>query len=103
MRNARISIPLFFTLLAAPLAFGASGALAGCGGGTGGEGGAGGGPACFDYTSFKSDSPAVTFSGNVLTIFRTSCGLSNSCHGNMNGTGAQHYFGPPLTDGAGKP
>jgi hypothetical protein len=119
MANARLSIPLLFSsLLAAALAVGAGGSLAGCGGGgsssTGGEGGAGGegstgtgtgtgtcglgADGCFDYSCFKGDAPAVSFKADVLPIFRTSCGLSASCHGNESGPGGQHYLGPKNSD-----
>jgi hypothetical protein len=94
--------PMKMALIVASLA-GASLALgAGCGGGgssgdggKGGGGGEGGGAAdaCFDYTSFKGDSPTVTFSTEVLPIFRNSCGLSSSCHG-TNPPPGQPYLGP---------
>lgn len=121
MANARFTIPLLFTLLGATLAVGSGGSLAGCGGGTSstsGDGGAGGGgtsssgtsssgttcgngaDGCFDSSCFKSDSPVVSFKTDVLPILRTSCGLSNSCHGNENGQGGQHYLGPKNSDPA---
>ena len=49
---------------------------------------------CFDYTAFDGMSPKVTFSKDVLPIFRNSCGFS-SCHGNASPTeSARHYYGP---------
>jgi hypothetical protein len=106
MANARFTIPLLTSLLAASLAIGAGGSLAGCGGGgSSGSGGGGGGSSCglgadgcFDYTCFKGDSPAVSFKTDVLPIFRTSCGLSASCHGGESGPAGQHYLGPKNTD-----
>lgn len=113
MANARFTIPLLFTLLAATLAVGSGSSLAGCGGGTsstGGEGGAGGSgtsssgtcgndaDGCFDYGCFKSDAPVVSFKADVLPILRTSCGLSSSCHGSETGTNGQHYLGPKNSD-----
>ena len=119
MANARFTIPLLFTLLGATLVVGSGGSLAGCGGGTsstGGEGGAGGGASsgamsssgtcgngadgCFDYSCVKLDAPVVSFKADVLPILRTSCGLSNSCHGSENGPGGQHYLGPKNSDPA---
>ena len=109
MANARLTIPLLFSLLAS-VAVGLGGSLAGCGGdstsggGNGGGGGAGGGACgpsadgCFDYSCFKGDGPAVTFKADVLPILRTSCGLSPSCHNSENGPGGQHYLGPKLSD-----
>ena len=109
MANARLTISVLSTLLAASLAIAAGGSLAGCGGGTssssGGGGGGGGAGACdvkadgcFDYTCFKADSPVVGFKADVLPIFRTSCGLSASCHGSESGPGGQHYLGPKNDD-----
>ena len=108
MANARLTIPLLFSLLAS-LAVGVGGSLAGCGdgssGSTSGEGGAGGGgdcgpsaDGCFDYSWFKGDAPVVTFKADVLPILRTSCGLATSCHNSENGPGGQHYLGPKLSD-----
>lgn len=76
---------------------GAAGGTAGTGGGTGGSTAA---SDCFDYTSFDGTTPAVSFQTDVLPIFRGSCGLSMSCHGNPSGTGAQHFYGPKLSDPA---
>ncbi|MEP7122601.1 MAG: hypothetical protein ABJE95_16885 [Byssovorax sp.] len=107
MANARPTIPALTALLLASLAFGASGSLAGCGGGsstsTGGGGGSScglGADGCFDYTCFTADMPAVGFKADVLPIFRTSCGLSASCHGSQNGPGGQHFLGPKKDDPA---
>lgn len=118
MANARLTIPLFLSLFGA-LALGVGGALAGCGGGssssTGGEGGGGGSSStatgtggdcnpsadgCYDYSCFKGDAPVVSFKTDVLPILRTSCGLSNSCHGQESGPGGQHYLGPKNSDPA---
>lgn len=121
MANARLSIPFLFSIsisiLTAALAAGLGGSLAGCGGGgstsTGGEGGGGGSTTstgtgndpcfvdgCFSYDAacFTGNSPKVSFKADVLPIFRTSCGLSSSCHGNENGPGGQHYLGPKNSD-----
>ena len=107
MANARLTIPVLSTLLAAALAIAASGSLAGCGGGTSGSGGGGGGSSCglksdgcFDYTCFTADSPTVSFKTDVLPILRTSCGLSASCHGSESGPAGQHYLGPKNSDPA---
>jgi hypothetical protein len=107
MANARFTIPVLSALLAASLAIATSGSLAGCGGGTSSTGGGGGGggsscglgaDGCFDYTCFKGDSPTVGFKADVLPIFRTSCGLSSSCHGSECGPAGQHYLGPKNSD-----
>ncbi len=110
MANARFTIPLLSALLLASVAIATSGSLAGCGGGTAGSTGAGGGgggsscgldgEGCFDYTCFKGDSPTVSFKTDVLPIFRTSCGLSSSCHGGESGPAGQHYLGPKNSDPA---
>jgi hypothetical protein len=97
--------------LAMLLVSGASAALAaGCGsssssgsgsssnneGGSGG--GSGGGDACFNYGDFKGDVPVVSFSMEVLPIFRRSCGISTSCHGATTPPlPAQHYLGPSMS------
>jgi hypothetical protein len=65
----------------------------------GGAGGAGGASACFDYSTFNGASPAVGFQADVLPIFRTSCGLSASCHGSQNGPPSQPFLGPPIAAG----
>lgn len=71
--------------------------LTACGDETTSSGGDG---ACFDYASFNGTTPAVTFQANVLPIFRTSCGLSASCHGTpMNSLVGQVYLGPPNSAG----
>jgi hypothetical protein len=110
MANARLTIPVLSALLAASLAMAASGSLAGCGGSTGstststGGGGGGGsacgldGDGCFDYSCFDAMTPTVAFKADVLPIFRTSCGLSASCHGGESGPGGQHYLGPKNAD-----
>jgi hypothetical protein len=36
---------------------------------------------CFDYSTFTASPTSVSFNGEVLPIFRTSCALSTSCHG----------------------
>ena len=54
---------------------------------------------CYDYAGYDGMTPAVTFKGDVLPIFRTSCGLSASCHGNPSGPIAQPYLGPPSAAG----
>ena len=72
-------------------------AASACGDDTGSGGGAPAGN-CFDYASFSGDSPAVTFSGDVLPIFQRSCGVSgSSCHGSEAGTSDRPFLGPPMT------
>jgi hypothetical protein len=95
MRNKRILL-----LLPLAIALGAFGVLSpACGGSSGSS--SSGNPDCFDYTSFDGMSPPVTFKADVLPIFRTSCGLSQVCHGNRTpATPAQHFYGPPLSEGA---
>jgi hypothetical protein len=64
-------------------------------------GGSATGGDCFDYTTFDGSSPAVSFKNDVLPIWRTSCGLSMSCHGNpIPPAPAQHYYGPANSDPA---
>jgi hypothetical protein len=83
MRNARS----FFSIISAAVIFGAF-ALGSTACGNGSTGGSGGGG-------------DVSFSTDVLPIFRTSCGLSSSCHGEETPpTPAQHYYGPALADAA---
>jgi hypothetical protein len=81
-----------FTLLAlasiAALALGA----AGCGGEDGDD-------SCYDYASFTGATPAVSFSADVLPIFRNSCGLSGACHGTQAGPAGQPFLGPPNSAG----
>lgn len=99
---------LLFALGSASLALLACGS--GDGGGaatttssTAGAGGAGSGgsssASCFDYASFDGQSPAATFKGDVLPVFRRSCGLSSSCHGAAPGPAGQPYLGPPQSAG----
>ncbi|MEZ4298457.1 MAG: hypothetical protein R3B70_26130 [Polyangiaceae bacterium] len=76
------------------------GGAGGTGGGTGtlgGAGGAGGGeePVCFDYASFDGSQPAVSFKDEVLPVFQRSCGVSTSCHGDINQPNENRpYLGP---------
>ncbi|MRG97310.1 hypothetical protein [Polyangium spumosum] len=50
---------------------------------------------CYDYGSFDKTSPAVTFTGDVLPIFRNSCGIGGAaCHGAVVGQAGQPYLGP---------
>lgn len=97
-RNRLFAILLPASLLIGFLGLGSS-SLTGCGNGTGGTGSSGD---CFDYTSFDGKTPAVTFKTDVLPIFRQSCGLSTSCHGDPNGGSlpGQHYYGPATKDPA---
>jgi hypothetical protein len=86
MRNER----LLLGLLPLSVVCGAFGlvASASCGSGSGVND-------CFDYTTFKSTTPTVSFKNEVLPIFRNSCGLSDSCHGTPNPPApAQRYYGP---------
>ncbi len=100
-------LPVSFLLGSLGLGLLAS-SLGGCGNSgtstTGAGGGGAGGSAgdCFDYTSFDGTSPTVTFKADVLPIFRQSCGLSTSCHGDPNGGSlpGQHFYGPSLNDPA---
>jgi hypothetical protein len=52
---------------------------------------------CFDYSTFTPST--VTFKADVLPIFRNSCGLSMSCHGDASSPktllGKQPYLGNP--------
>jgi hypothetical protein len=41
----------------------------------------GGASDCYDYTGFVATTPTVTFSADVLPIFRNSCAISTACHG----------------------
>jgi hypothetical protein len=103
MRKQRILL----SLLPLSLLFGAFGIVTvACGGSssaTGSTGTAGGSPTgpandCFDYSTFDGGSPAVSFKADVLPIWRLSCGLSTSCHGNPSPTVVgQHYYGPPMS------
>lgn len=99
MRNTGSSI-VVACLLGLSATFGAL-STAGCGGGggSGGSGGGGGGtggaPTCYDYSNFDGMSPAVSFKTDVLPVFQRSCGLSSSCHGDINvPKPEQPYFGP---------
>jgi hypothetical protein len=80
----------------AALAVVASFALAGVG--CGGEDPNEGDPNCYNYASFKEDSPTVSFKTDVLPIFRNSCGLSTACHGAQPGPAGQPYLGPPASE-----
>lgn len=76
---------------------------AGCDGNGGGTGGAGGTPdsACFDYSSFDGTTPEVTFQADVLPFFQQSCGVSNSCHGDINQPNENRpYLGPNKSETA---
>ncbi|MEZ4315197.1 MAG: hypothetical protein R3F14_44850, partial [Polyangiaceae bacterium] len=66
------------------------------GGGSGGAGGGGGGDSsCFDYSSFDGTAPAVGFKADVLPLFQRSCGVSTSCHGDINMPNENRpYLGP---------
>jgi hypothetical protein len=90
MRHPRF----FFPLLTLAAALGAAGLLsAACGPSTPAD--------CYDYTTFNSTTPTVSFRTDVLPIFRNSCGLSMVCHGNPNpSVPAQHYYGPKNSDPA---
>ncbi len=94
----RPSFATLFRMTAIPL--GAVFALiAGCsdGGGGGGTGGAAE-SACFDYATFKGDAPTVSFRNDVLPVFRQSCGLSSSCHGDAtNSLPSQPFLGPKMS------
>jgi len=61
----------------------------GCSGGDEGD------TSCYDYAAFDGTAPAVAFTADVLPILRTSCGLSNSCHGSEAAPMGQPYLGPP--------
>jgi hypothetical protein len=99
MRNERLLLPL----LPLSLLLGAFGLVsAACGssssGGTAGD--------CFDYSTFTGTTPAVTFSTDVLPIFRRSCALSIACHGSdpmspgSTMSGYLPYLGTATTDSA---
>jgi hypothetical protein len=61
------------------------------------------GPVCFDYAGFDGTMPATSFSADVLPAFRTSCGISGTCHGNPSGLPGQPYLGPKNGDPAPTP
>ena len=108
MKRLRLSLvslaSLSFATLGLALSSGAVVTLAACGGSGGsssGTGGAGGteAPLCFDYTGYDGTTPTTSFAADVLPVFRTSCGLSSSCHGTEGGHPLeQHYLGPKLKD-----
>jgi len=78
MRHERILLPL----LPLSLLLGAIGLVAAaCGGSSSGGGGGSAAGDCYDYTTFTGTTPVVTFSTDVLPIFRQSCGISSACHG----------------------
>ncbi|MFO0759699.1 MAG: hypothetical protein U0359_24635 [Byssovorax sp.] len=94
-----------FASLGLALSGGAAATLTACGGSGGSSSTTGTGgteaPACFDYTGYDGTDPAVSFQTDVLPIFRTSCGLSASCHGTEQGhPEKQHYLGPKNADPA---
>ncbi len=112
MRKPRSS-PSFFWgcawLLAGAFGLGAAACTSSNSTGSGGSGtaatgassgGGGDSPAngCFDYTGFDGMTPTVTFKADVLPIFRTSCGLSASCHQSQTPPlPAEQYLGPSLS------
>jgi hypothetical protein len=60
-----------------------------------GDGGNGGGETCpHDYSKFDGTTPTVSFSQDVLPIFRRSCGISSVCHGDLAKSSAGLYMGP---------
>jgi hypothetical protein len=96
MRNERALL----SLLPLSLLFGAFGIIsAACGGSTSGGGtGASTAGDCYDYSTFDGGGTTVSFVNEVLPIWRQSCGLSMSCHGDPSPTVAgQHYYGPALS------
>jgi hypothetical protein len=55
--------------------------------------------ACFDYSTFTGTTPATSFATDVLPLFRRSCGLSSSCHGDPSSTlPGQPFLGPAKSD-----
>jgi hypothetical protein len=57
------------------------------------------GGACAAYqvpSSFNPNSPQVTLRGDVLPIFRLSCGLSASCHQSPASTSGRIYLGSSM-------
>lgn len=83
--NKLVSLTIAALASLAALAFG----VAGCSDEGNGD------DTCYDYGSFDKASPAVTFSGDVLPIFRNSCGIGGaSCHGAVSGLPGQPYLGP---------
>jgi len=86
----RLSILLAATfVMAIPLG------LFGCGGGESSSGTS----ACFDYSKFQGTTPTVSFKTDVLPVFRNSCALSGSCHGDQGAPETQPYLGPPNSAG----
>jgi hypothetical protein len=71
----------------------------GAAGGAGADGGSVTGDSCFDYASFEGAQPAVTFTADVLPLFRRSCGLSASCHGADPAPAGRPFLGPPMSAG----
>lgn len=78
---------------------GAALSTAGCGGGGSGTGGSGGAPTCFDYSKFDGTTPAASFKTDVLPILQRSCGITESCHGDIGMPFKDRpYFGPNKKD-----
>lgn len=102
MRNNHASFILASFLVAAATASAALSTTgcdgsggAGGGGGSGGGGAGGGASACFDYSKFDAMSPTVSFKTDVLPFFQQSCGISTSCHGDINMPDDKRpYLGP---------
>jgi hypothetical protein len=100
MRN-RLLLPLLpLSLLLGAFGFGAGA----CGSSSSGSASSGGD--CFDYTSFDTTMPSVSFKTDVLPIFRTSCGISSVCHGcdttadpGCTKPGFNPYLGTSMTQG----
>jgi hypothetical protein len=62
---------------------------------------------CFDYKTFMPSTTTVSFSTEVLPIFRNSCALSTSCHGcdtttnpACTNSGISPFLGTPSKSGA---
>lgn len=106
MRNGRLLLPL----LPLSLLLGAFGLVAAACGSSSSSGGTGAGSAagdCYDYSTFDGTSPTVTFSADVLPIFRGSCGISSACHGcddigtpGCTNPGYQPYLGTSVAQAA---
>ncbi len=89
--NKFVSLTIGALASLAALAFG----VAGCGSDEGEA------TTCFDYGSFDKASPAVTFSGDVLPVFRNSCGIGGAaCHGAVAAQPGHPYLGPANVDPA---
>jgi hypothetical protein len=109
MRHTRLA----YALLPVSILAGALSLISAACGGSSASGSGGGSNQtgdCFDYTGFAATTPTVTFSAEVLPIFRRSCGISTACHGCDNmGTpgctspGYQPYLGTSMTDSAPTP